>query len=82
MKEKQTFGVQFVGRKNREKVKSFTIFARITINGAVSEISLKQNISSTDWNPVAEMGKGRKAEINPVINHLHFPMQYNYYFIL
>ena len=29
----------------------------------VSEISLKQNISSKDWNPVAEIGKGRKAEI-------------------
>jgi len=63
MKEKQTFGIQFVGRKNREKVKNFTIFSRITINGVVPEISLKQNISSNDWNPVAEMGKGRKAEI-------------------
>ena len=63
MKEKQTFGVQFVGRKNREKVKNFTIFARITINGVVSEISLKQNISSNDWNPITESGKGRKAEI-------------------
>jgi len=63
MKEKQTFGIHFVGRKNREKVKNFTIFARITINGAVSEISLKQYISSNDWNPVTESGKGRKAEI-------------------
>lgn len=63
MKEKQTFGIQFVGRKNREKEKHFTIFARITVNGEVSEISLKQNISSIDWNPVAGMGKGRKAEI-------------------
>ncbi len=63
MKEKQTFGIQFVGRKNREKVKNFTIFARIAINGVVSEISLKQNISSNDWNPVSETGKGRKVEI-------------------
>lgn len=63
MKEKQTFGVQFVGRKNREKVKNFTIFARITINGSVTEISLKQNIASSDWNPLTESGKGRKAEI-------------------
>jgi hypothetical protein len=35
MKEKQTFGIQFVGRKNREKEKHFTIFARITVNGEV-----------------------------------------------
>ena len=63
MKEKQTFGIQFVGRKNREKVKNFTLFARITINKVVSEVSLKQNIPSKDWNPVAEMGKGRKLEI-------------------
>ena len=63
MKEKQTFGIQFVGRKNREKEKHFTIFARITVNGEVSEISLKQNISSIDWSPVAGMGKGRKAEV-------------------
>ena len=63
MNEKQTFGIQFVVRKNKEKETSLTIFARITINGIVSEISLKQNISSKDWNPVAEMGKGRRAEI-------------------
>ena len=61
MKEKQTFGIQFVGRKNREKEKNFTIFARITINGVVSEISLKQNISSSDWNPVIpKQGKAGK----------------------
>lgn len=63
MKEKQTFGVQFVGRKNREKEKYYTFFARITINGVVSEISLKQKISSADRNLVAGIGKGRKAGI-------------------
>ena len=63
MKERQSFGIQFVCRKNKEREKNFTIFARITINGIVSEISLKQNISSKDWNPEAEMGKGRSAEI-------------------
>lgn len=61
MKEKQTFGVQFVGRKNREK--NLTLFARITINSTVSEISLKQNIATKDWNPVSGTGKGRKTEV-------------------
>lgn len=63
MKESQTFGIQFIARKNKEKETGLTIFARITINGVVSEISLKQNISPKDWNLAAEMGKGRRAEI-------------------
>ncbi|MFY9150496.1 MAG: Arm DNA-binding domain-containing protein [Prolixibacteraceae bacterium] len=63
MKEKQTFGIQFVGRKNRDKEKHFTIFARNIVNGEVSEISLKQNIPLIGWNPVAGMGKGRKAGV-------------------
>jgi len=61
MKEKQTFGIQFVGRKNREK--NLTLFARVTINSAISEISLKQNIASKEWNPVSGTGKGRKTEV-------------------
>lgn len=61
MKEKQTFGIQFVGRKNRER--NLTLFARITINSAISEISLKQNIATKDWNPVSGTGKGRKTKI-------------------
>jgi len=63
MKEKQTFGIQLVGRINREKEKNLTLFARITVNSAVSEISLKQNIASQDWNPISGTGKGRKTEI-------------------
>ena len=61
--EKQTFGIQFVVQKNRENEKNLTLFARITINSAVSEISLKHNISSKDWNPVTGTGKGRKTEL-------------------
>lgn len=61
MKEKQTFGIQFVGRKSRAK--NLTLFARITINSAVSEISLKQSIATKDWNSVSGSGKGRKTEI-------------------
>ena len=63
MIDKQTFGVQFVGRKNKETVKNLTIFARITINGDVSEVSLKQSIASNDWNHITGAGKGRKSEI-------------------
>ena len=39
------------------------IFSGQVVGREVSEISLKQNISSIDWNPIAEIGKGRKAEI-------------------
>ncbi len=63
MIDRQTFGVQFVGRKNKEKVKNLTIFARITINGDVFEVSLKQSIVSNDWNHSTGAGKGRKSEI-------------------
>ena len=82
MKEKQTFGIQFVGRKNREKIKNFTIFARITVNSAVSEISLKQNIASQDWNPVAGTGKGRKTEIKELTGSWtrYAPFLINHYY--
>jgi len=44
MKERQSFGIQFVCRKNKEREKNFTIFARITINGFATTVTLSNGV--------------------------------------
>ncbi len=61
MKSTQSFGTQFITRSNNDK-NNQTIYARITINGSRSEISLKQRVEPNDWNPVAEKANGRKQK--------------------
>ncbi|MGV8092095.1 MAG: Arm DNA-binding domain-containing protein [Mangrovibacterium sp.] len=49
----QTFGIQFITRQNKDQdsVKNHTIYARITVNGSRSEVSLKQNITPEERDP-------------------------------
>lgn len=61
MESTQSFGIQFVTRSNNDKNNQI-IYARITINGSRSEISLKQRVEPCDWNPVAEKANGRKKK--------------------
>ncbi|MGV8092056.1 MAG: site-specific integrase [Mangrovibacterium sp.] len=65
METMQTFGIQFITRQNKDQdsVKNHTIYARITVNGSRSEVSLKQNINPDDWNPVKGTAKGQRSEI-------------------
>ena len=64
METKQTFGVQFTTRKSKcsDNEKSLTIFARVTVNGARSEISLKQNVAHEDWSASNGIVQGKRKE--------------------
>lgn len=65
MEAMQTFGIQFITRKhqgkNDEKIRK--IFARITVNTSIAEISLKQTVNANDWNSVKGMAKGKTTAL-------------------
>ena len=42
--KRQSFGIQFVCRKNKEREKNFTICARITINGLATTVTLSNGV--------------------------------------
>jgi integrase len=67
----QSFGIQFITRQNKEIEKSLTIYARITVNGTRAEISLKQYISSGEWDSHKGMGKGNKTDIKELNQFLN-----------
>ena len=71
MKSKNTFGIQFVLRlpKNK-KDETATVYARITVNGRRTEISLKSKVSINNWDEVKGRGKGKQQEIVKLNNHM------------
>lgn len=62
MESTQSFGVQFVTRSKNGKA-NLTIYARITVNGSRSEISLKQRVEPNEWNASTEKGRGRNRRV-------------------
>ena len=62
MRTTNTFGIQFLIRKNKAKDESAPIYARITVDGQRVEISLKRWINPTNWDT-----KKEKAIIQPVV---------------
>lgn len=60
MKKMNTFGIQFVIRlPKQQKSEMATVYARITVNGRRSEISLKSKVSSKAWDEAK--GKAKVA---------------------
>lgn len=72
MKSKNTFGVHFVLRtnKNGENGK-FPVYARITVNGTRCEFSLKQFLHKEDWN----FGKGAAKPKNDELREFNTYLQ-------
>lgn len=71
MKTKNTFGIHFVIRTPAtEKTTMSMIYARITVNGQRTEISLKLKVSSTLWDTVRGQAKGKSQEINKINEHI------------
>lgn len=71
MKSKNTFGIQFVIRMpKQQKNEKATVYARITVNGRRSEISLKQKIQPKDWDDVKGRAKGKREEIIKLNSHI------------
>ncbi len=68
MRTTNTFGIQFLIRKNKAKDESAPIYARITVDGQRVEISLKRWINPTNWDTKKEKAKGSKEEAK-TLNH-------------
>lgn len=50
MRTTNTFGIQFVLRLPKNKIDEMaTVYARITVNGRRTEISLKSKVSIKNW---------------------------------
>ena len=71
MKSRNTFGIQFVLRlpKNK-KDETATVYARITVNGRRTEISLKSKVSINNWDEVKGRAKGKRQEIVKLNSHM------------
>lgn len=71
MKKMNTFGLQFVIRlPKQQKNQMATVFARITVNGCRSEISLKTKISPDNWDEIKGKARGKRDEIIKINNHI------------
>jgi len=61
MKTSHTFGIQFITRTTKDEKDIGKVYARITVDKARTEISLKKSIHLDDWNK----GKGCAKGSNP-----------------
>ncbi|GAA3569528.1 site-specific integrase [Snuella lapsa] len=63
MKTKSTFTVIFFTRKSRSKINELSIYVRITVKGKRSEMSLKRNVQSSQWDNTKGRGRGSTEPI-------------------
>lgn len=71
MKSTNTFGIQFIIRiPKNEKATEATVYARITVNGRRSEISLKKKIDPKFWDEGKGRAKGKRDESAGLNNYI------------
>ncbi|MCR9264348.1 site-specific integrase [Maribacter sp. PR1] len=70
MKSKHTFTVIFFTRKSRSVPNQLSIYVRITVDGQRSEISLKRNIPSKEWDSSRNRGRGGSQRIRTLNAYL------------
>jgi site-specific recombinase XerD len=68
MRTTNTFGIQFITRKNKAKDELVPIYVRIAVDSRRVEISLKRWILPDNWDEVKGKAKGLKDEIKS-LNH-------------
>ncbi len=81
MKTETTFSIDFVMRKKKSGPLFGYIYARITLDGDIKEISLKEEIRASTWLPGNECVSGRNAEvkkINDYIDDVRFKLKQKY----
>ncbi len=70
MQTTNTFTVIFFTRKSRNNSQKLTIYARITVNGKRTEISLKRSISVCNWDSSKGRARGTSQNIRILNNYL------------
>ena len=70
MQTNNTFSVVFFTRKSRSKQQELSIYARITVNGKRSEISLKRHVQQKEWDTSKNRGRGSSYPIQTLNKYL------------
>lgn len=68
--QNSSFSIDFITRKSKKDKTLASIYARITIDGEVKEISLRQSIPKEKWDHNAEIVKGKTAEVKSINEHI------------
>jgi len=79
--QNSSFSIDFITRPSKKDKSIAFIYARITIDGEVREISLRQPIPKEKWNHKAESVTGKTAEvrsINEYIDKVRFRLRETY----
>jgi integrase len=74
MQTHSTFSIIFFTRKSRTNPSKLSIYARITVNGNRTEISLKRCVNVTEWNSFKNRGRGNSPRIqilNTYLDHVY-----------
>ncbi len=61
MRTTNTFGIHFVIKKHKLREGKVPVYARITVNGRVNEVSVKRKVLLKEWNH----GKGMAKPCHP-----------------
>lgn len=70
MQTNKTFSVVLFTRKSRSKQQELSIYARITVNGKRSEISLKRYVQQKEWDSSKNRGRGSSYPIQNLNRYL------------
>ena len=70
MQTNKTFSVVFFTRRSRSKDHKLMVFARITVNGKRSEISLKRQVPQREWDASKNRGRGTSYPIQVLNKYL------------
>ena len=72
MQTNSTFSIIFFTRKSRSKSDKLSIYARVTVNGKRSEISLKRCVNVLEWNSFKNRGRGSSSKIQILNRYLDY----------
>lgn len=72
MQTNSTFSIIFFTRKSRTNPSKLLIYARITVNGNRTEISLKRCVNVQEWNSFKNRGRGSSSKIQILNRYLDY----------
>lgn len=78
MRTDKSFSIDFVIRKDKKDKAAGFLFARVTVDGCITEISLKEKVRVCDWDSRSETVKGKNREskaINDWIDEIRFKLK-------
>jgi len=71
MNAPSTYSIMFYIRNDKAKNNEIPIYARITVEGKRSELSIKRTVPRGKWNNKSGLAKGNTESINNLNNYIH-----------